>query len=145
MSLAITPWSWTASNGTASAAETQRAYSSLTAKLNTSNFSYKVWNDLISKINAVNTALGRSWKTDFATFTNTKASGSYTELTAARFNSARLNTNYPSWRWDYDKEHEGYIGRTDVRGFSQYGEIGADVVFGVYILELVERKEAAGK
>ena len=139
MSLAIAPWSWTASNGTASASETQRAYNSLTAKLNTSNFSYKVWNDLIAKINTVNTALGRSWKTDFATFADTRAAGSYTELTAARFNSARLNTNYPSWRWNYDEEYEGYIGRTDVRGIGQYGESGADTVFGVYILELVAR------
>ena len=139
MSLAITPWNWFKSNGTASDSQTQMAYLALAQKSLTTQFSYKVWNDLIEKINEVNTALNRQWKTDFATLANTKASGSYTELTAARFNSARLNTNYPSWKWNYDTGYSGYIGRIDMRGVSQYGESGADTVFGVYILELVSK------
>lgn len=136
--MAMTPWSWTSSNGTATAAETIRAYMALTGKMNTTNFSYKVWNDLISKINAVNSALGRSWKTEYETYQKTRATGTYDTLTAEKFNSARYNTNYPSWRWAYDTEFEGFTGRTDMKGVSLYGETAADTVFGAYILELVK-------
>ena len=57
--MAITPWSWTASNGTATAAETQAAYNALVGKDLTLKFSYKVWNDLVSKVYSVNQALSR--------------------------------------------------------------------------------------
>ena len=137
--MAITPWSWTASNGTATAAETQAAYNALVGKDLTSKFSYKVWNDLVSKVYSVNQALSRSWKADYATYAATRASRRYDELTEDRFNSIRFNTNYPSWRWVYDQTYEGYIGRTDVRGVARYGDSGADIVYGVYLLELVEK------
>ena len=137
--MAITPWSWNASNGTATAAETRAAYNALVGKDLTSKFSYKVWNDLVSKVYEVNRALNRQWKTDYATYSGTRVSRIYDELTEARFNSIRFNTNYPAWRWNYDTAYEGYIGRLDVRGVAGYGDSGADIVYGVYILELAER------
>lgn len=137
--MAITPWNWTTSNGTATAAQTQAAYNALIGKDQTSKFSYKVWNDLVSKVYEVNRALNRQWKTDYATYSGTRASRIYDELTEERFNSLRFNTNYPSWRWNYDTGYEGYIGRLDVRGVASYGDSGADIVYGVYLLELVEK------
>lgn len=137
--MAITPWSWTASNGTATAAQTIAAYNALTGKDLTSKFSYRVWNDLVSKVYEVNRALSRSWKSDYATYSATRASRVYDELTEERFNSIRFNTNYPLWRWQYDTGYEGYIGRLDVRGVAGYGDSGADIVYGVYLLELVEK------
>ncbi len=137
--MAITPWSWTASNGTATAAQTVAAYNALTGKDLTSKFSYRVWNDLVSKVYEVNRALSRSWKSDYATYSATRASRVYDELTEERFNSVRFNTNYPLWRWQYDTGYEGYIGRLDVRGVAGYGDSGADIVYGVYLLELVEK------
>lgn len=137
--MAITPWSWTASNGTATAAQTVAAYNALTKKDLTSRFSYRVWNDLVTKVHEVNRALGRLWKAEYATYSGTKASRTYDELTEERFNSLRLNTNYPSWRWNYDTEYVGYIGRIDVRGVAGYGDSGADIVYGVYIMEFAER------
>lgn len=136
--MAVAPWSWTASNGSATAAQTVAAYNALVNKDMTSGFSYKVWNDLVSKVNEVNRALSRSWKTDYATYAGTRTSRIYDELTEERFNSLRFNTNYPWWKWAFDPASEGYIGRTDVRGVAGYGDSGADIVYGVYLLELAE-------
>lgn len=48
------PWSWSASNGAASAAQTQAAYNAITkvSGYYVSHFVYEVWNDLIDKVDA---------------------------------------------------------------------------------------------
>lgn len=46
----ITPWTWDDSNGDASQAETINAYNAIDLKLNTAEFSYLVWNDLVEKV-----------------------------------------------------------------------------------------------
>ncbi len=137
--MAVAPWDWNASNGSATAAQTRNAYTALISNGNTSGFSYKVWNDLVNKIYEVNRALSRGWKTDYASLSGTRASRTYDELTDDRFNSARFNVNYPWWSWAFDPNRTGYLGRVEVRGVAKYGDNGADIVFGAYILELVQR------
>ena len=72
--MAITPWSWNASNGQASAAHTRAAYNALITKSNTTNFSRYVWNDLVNKIYEVVRALSRNWNTQYASLGATRAS-----------------------------------------------------------------------
>ena len=71
--MAITPWSWNASNGQASAAQTQRAYQALITQSNTTNFSRYVWNDLVAKVYEVVRALNRTWNTQHTSMSGAKA------------------------------------------------------------------------
>ncbi len=137
--MAITPWDWNSSNGSASAAQTRTAYAALLTQSNTTNFSRYVWNDLVNKIYEVVRALSRNWNKQYASLSATRASYQYQSWTAAMFNSARLNTGYPSWTWEYDRTKPSYTGRTEMRGVSQYGDNGADIFYGDYIIELVKR------
>jgi|GEM_PF-2215519 hypothetical protein len=137
--MAITPWSWTASNGTATAAQTRRAYNALISNSYTSEFSRYVWNDLVNKANEVTRALNRIWNEHYTSYNAAKASYLYQNLTAPMFNSVRLNTQYPKWWWADQAARTGYIGRTEVRGVADYGDSGADIVYGSYLLELAEK------
>lgn len=56
-------WSWTASNGSATAAQTRNAYSILQGDLPADGFSHNVWNDLVDKAEEVRTARGYYWDT----------------------------------------------------------------------------------
>lgn len=60
----IDPWSWTASNGSATAAQTKAAYNVLMGTATVENFSHKVWNDFVDKVAEVNLAVseyGDDW------------------------------------------------------------------------------------
>jgi hypothetical protein len=137
--VALTPWSWTASNGTASAAQTKSAHTALTSSGNTAAFHRYVWNDLVNKVNQVLTALNLSWADTYGTISNTRINYAYEDLTAARFNAVRYNTRYNSWSWEYDVSKPWYTGRADFRGVGSVGENAADIVYGRYFLELTER------
>ena len=89
--ISITKWSWTASNGNASASLTQAAYSAVVDKTVVTNFSYLVWNDLCDKVKEILDATGDSWDSTYATYANTKMSSSNKTLTATKFNSLRYN------------------------------------------------------
>lgn len=93
ITVAVEPWSWTASNGSATATQTKNAYAILQGTRAADDFSYKVWNDLVDKILEVREARGYSWSNGYATYANTKvASGDY--LTAVRFNSIWHNIQH---------------------------------------------------
>lgn len=87
----LEPWSWTTSNGSASAAATKAAYAAVTKKGPTTDFSYIVWNDLVDKVNEAVVAAGSSWSTLYATFPQTKMTASDRAPTAKRFNALRQN------------------------------------------------------
>ena len=89
----IVPWSWSSSNGTASTAQTQRAYTAITNRGETSDFSYLVWNDLVSKVNETKVKAGLEWDSSFGSVLATKMTNSDTGriLTADRFNAVRIN------------------------------------------------------
>lgn len=87
----IDQWSWTSSNGSATALQTRAAYSAVTNNGTVKNFSYLVWNDLVDKAKEVFDANGYSWDNRFASYYSTRMSASDRILTAARFNSLRYN------------------------------------------------------
>lgn len=94
----ITKWSWSSSNGSATAAQTRAAYSAITGNGAVSNFSYKVWNDLCDKVMECIEAEGTSWYTNggvsgssSATYSAARMSTSNKTLTAKRFNAVRGN------------------------------------------------------
>ena len=89
--ISIAKWSWTASNGNASASLTQAAYSAVANKTAVTNFSYLVWNDLCDKVKEILDATGGSWDSTYATYANTKMASSNKTLTATKFNSLRYN------------------------------------------------------
>ena len=87
----VSAWSWSSSNGTASASQTKAAYTALTNNGSTSDFSYLVWNDMCSKVIEIENAAGLAWSTKYASYADTKMSSSDKVLTATRFNSLRYN------------------------------------------------------
>lgn len=87
----VEPWDWTASNGSATAAQTKAAYGAITSKGAVSNFSYLVWNDMVDKVLEIMDAAGVTWNTKFASAASTKMTSSNKTLTATRFNSLRHN------------------------------------------------------
>ncbi len=89
--LVVAAWSWSSSNGTASASQTKAAYTALTNNGSTSDFSYLVWNDMCSKVIEIENAAGLTWSTKYASYADTKMSSSDKVLTATRFNSLRYN------------------------------------------------------
>lgn len=87
----VSAWSWSSSNGTASASQTKAAYTALTNNGSTSDFSYLVWNDMCSKVIEIENAAGLTWSAKYASYADTKMSSSDKVLTAIRFNSLRYN------------------------------------------------------
>ena len=57
----VEPWSWTSSNGTASAAQTRAAYNVIMGTATVDNFHHNVWNDLVDKVAEARAALGYGW------------------------------------------------------------------------------------
>lgn len=84
----ITPFSWTAS------AQTRAAYSAVTNKTATENFSHLVWNDMVDKVKEIFDANGWSWDNYYATYNNTRMTSSPYTLTAVKFNSLRNNIDF---------------------------------------------------
>lgn len=87
----VEPWSWSKSNGDASASQTSAAYSAVRNKGKVSGFSYLVWNDMVDKVREILDAKGLAWSNNFASYSATKMSYGDKVLTAARFNSLRYN------------------------------------------------------
>lgn len=84
-------WTWSASNGTATAVQTKEAHTAVAYNGATTDFSHNVWNDLVAKINEVTVAVGKSWDDSYGAYAATLMSTSDMELTAKRFNAARYN------------------------------------------------------
>lgn len=90
-------WSWTASNGSATATQTSTARTAVTSNGYVTSFSYLVWNDMCDKVQAVLDCAGITWSTHYGlTLAQTKMTTSSKVMTAARFNSLRYNvgSNY---------------------------------------------------
>lgn len=96
----IVPWSWSSSNGTANTAQTKRAHTAIMDRGETSDFSHKVWNDLVSKVNETRVKAGLEWDSSFGSMLATKMTDTNTGriLTADRFNAVRINIDsiFPS-------------------------------------------------
>lgn len=87
----VTPWSWTASNGSASPAQTIAMYNAINGTRQLDGLSYLVWNDLCDKVNETAIASGDAWLTNWGTLSATKMSSGNKSLTAQRFNALKNN------------------------------------------------------
>ena len=134
----ITPWSWTASNGTATTFQTMAAKSALDTKGQTKDFGYKVWDDLINKIAEARQETGQIWLPTYGTKPGSFIGVRYGSLMADKFNAAVINIAYPLWSWEKLSAVEGYIGRLQVKGVSTMGA-NADTVYAAYMLELARK------
>lgn len=99
----ISPFSWTTSNGDATDAQTQAAYTAITStpKGPTTNFHHLVWNDLVNKVKDVlNEIKGVSWSGTLPIMSDDgSGTNNWKKLTAEKFNSLvynlnRINTTY---------------------------------------------------
>lgn len=92
-SITATPWSWTSSNGSATATQTQNFYQSLLGNRTTDDMSYRVWNDLVDKASEVVTQAGYGWDTGGGTYLSPSGCYIYSgqPLTAKKYNSVRHN------------------------------------------------------
>ncbi len=90
---AVTLWSWSASNGSASASQTQAARDAVAGHGAVEDFSHLVWNDMVDKVAEMRNAAGLSpvWNPTYLTQSNTKMSSTDKTMTAARYNSLRYN------------------------------------------------------
>ena len=86
-------WSWSKSNGSATATQTRNAYDILQGERTADDFSCKVWNDLVDKASEVRGAKGYTWDTvngKYLSASNCKVS-SGDVLSAKVYNSVRYN------------------------------------------------------
>lgn len=113
-------WSWTSSNGSASAAQTKKAYTAVTSKGKITDFSYLVWNDMCAKVLEMREYYGYSWRTDYLSYSNTRMSSSNKNMTAARFNSLRVN-----------------VGSLISTGISEVSS--GDIIYGSYFTTLMSK------
>ncbi len=94
----VEDWDWTISNGSATAAQTQLAYTTFVSfganVLDYSAFkriSYLVWNDIVNKTLEVITDRDGTWNTDYGTLAETRMTATDKEMTARRFNAIVWN------------------------------------------------------
>lgn len=89
----IPEFNWSVSNGSATAEQTQKAYTALTSKGRLLDFSHLVWNDMVDKVCEVLDANDEVWdyRGGLLTAENTKMTNEDREMTAQRFNSFGLN------------------------------------------------------
>lgn len=90
----IAAWSWNASNGEATAEQTQKAYTAIKTHGPISDFSYLVWNDMVEKAKAAVYSRGDAWFSDYAIFAATLMQENDRAMTATRFNSLRWNLEH---------------------------------------------------
>lgn len=121
-------WSWTASNGSATAEQVKAAYVTVTSKGKTYDFSRLVWNDLADNTLSALVASGLSWDSIYTTLADAKMTAAGDALTAKRFNSLVKNLRYPWMYWACKPARNGYLGRLAVSS--------GDIVYGAYLLEL---------
>lgn len=121
-------WSWTASNGSATAEQVKAAYAAVISKGKTYDFSRLVWNDLADNTLSALIASGLSWDSIYTTLADAKMTAAGDALTAKRFNSLVKNLRYPWMYWACKPNRNGYLGRLAVSS--------GDIVYGAYLLEL---------
>lgn len=106
-----------------------------------SGFQKETWNAIIDKALSALSAAGMSWDTAYTTAANAKVTQAYGPLSATMFNSVRHNLDCLTpvgWGWAKNPNMRGYIGRTDFKGYADYG-MGGDLFYAEYLLELVRR------
>lgn len=134
----VAKWSWEKSNGLATIEQTILAYQALSNKGKCKNFSYLVWNDIVSLVQNSLDALYLTWDNTLTTVDGALLSETDKVLTATKFNSVRkqLDRFNQYWYWETDSEQLGYVGRRDFVGRSDVGKKNADKLYGRYLIEI---------
>lgn len=123
--MAVTKWSWEASNGDATEEQVKASYAALTNQGHTKDFSYKVWNDILEKIAEVRTEWGDAWDTHILSLTDAKM-GSGSPMTADRFNCAVENIPLSGYIWPWRDD----LGRKEIQK--------GDICYGKYFIWLTD-------
>ena len=90
----VESWSWKKSNGSATANETELAETVIKNQGPVSDFSYKVWNDIVKKAKDAIGSRGGSWIATYASYEDTKMKSDDNIMTATRFNSVWWNLGH---------------------------------------------------
>lgn len=145
----------------------EAAYEALTGKGECIKFTSELWNrfvdflyqkinelEILDLSNGTDNTSSFGWIEDFATYEDTligyDSDGNfvnrepYNRLTARKFNSVIRNIDgnllgTRNWKWEYDEDREGYVGRRyfiGVQDIESGSSDNADYVYGWYILEL---------
>ena len=132
---------WDASNGTATRGQTALAYHTLMYKSLCADFSRLVWNDIVTMTYNLQQQMGLTWDDTYRTYSGTKLWSVYEPFFAKIFNSLILNINSvapTTWKWQFDKNFDGYIGRDYVQGVTEAPD-NPDTVYASYLLEIVRK------
>ena len=133
-------WDWNGDD------KRKKAYLAMTNKENTSLFAKKVWNDMVDCLNDALEEVGLQWNDYVASLTNTKFNVWFIfdlipqTFTARMFNSVKYNIEKlmnQTFIWEYDKDYEGYVGRSNYRGVNEANE--PDTLYGSAIIELARK------
>lgn len=89
----VKPWTWSDTNGTATAAQVKAAKNAVYNNGAVSDFSYLVWNDLVTKVYVAYDFMdGLDWAgSQYGSYYNTKMTSTDKTLAARRFNALRYN------------------------------------------------------
>lgn len=90
----VAAWDWNASNGSATAQATRAAYQAITNKGKLSDFSYLVWNDMVSKTKQILDSRSVAWNSDYGTTSESMMTTSDKKITARRFNAVWWNLSH---------------------------------------------------
>lgn len=133
-------WDWNTDD------KRKKAYRAMTNKENTSLFAKKVWNDMVDCLNDALEEVGLHWNDYVASLTNTKFNVWFIfdlipqTFTAKMFNSVKYNIEKlmnQTFIWEYDRDYEGYVGRSNYRGVNEANE--PDTLYGSAIIELARK------
>lgn len=131
-------WDWTASNGNASAAQTQAAYRAITNEGLCRDFSRLVWNDIVDLTATMVSTAGLTWDDTYGSAASCKINEPLGILTAPAFNAVALNVkqlDFVKWKWSLPTADGGYVGRDDFHGVSTH-QNHADLLYGWHLKEL---------
>ncbi|MBO5070812.1 MAG: hypothetical protein J6C37_10710 [Roseburia sp.] len=131
-------WSWQSTD------ERKVAYDVLCNKGLCSQFQRTVWNSIVHYLNSTLSGSEIPWDETYGTFLEClfdTSDSTSSAFTAAMFNTMVLNVNRLGifrWNWERTNDLPGYLGRTYMRGYADYGK-NSDFVYGWYIIELTEK------
>ena len=99
------------------------------------------WNALVDDLSDALAEAGLEWDETYTTAEGARMTDADGQLTAAKFNSVRLNIDHPAplgWAWERKPDFRGYLGRVEMRGAATHRR-RCDVVYPEYIIELARK------
>ena len=107
----------------------------------TNHFAKAAWNALVDDLADALAESGIEWDEAYTTESGARMTDTDGQLTAAKFNSVRLNIDHPAplgWAWERKPDFRGYLGRVEMRGAATHRR-RCDVVYPEYIVELARK------